>query len=422
MKFKVNFKDVNIKILTVEVIIFFAAIVGSGYFLNRHDPFGIKGTANYFLIFLTVITLFYGIAAGIIALILSLPILIYFYNPFPMHFFLFNFLMVLILGEFYFYWNRSIKKAEEKSEYIEEKFNELRKNFYFLKLSFDQIEKSYVTKPVTVRGMIQDIKKLFVSGEKPYGEMINMLSQLFKIERASLFIKNGQREEYVDAGGVGKPVKLDLKDYLIEESFREKTLTYLPSILKNDEKKHSEYLAVIPVFNFDVPEALLVIKDIAFIEYNKENLLLIYLFMFYFFENIKNVNSLSHDAKKYIEVFDIDFLIEIERLYKIWVRFKIESSIIVFYVKEENYSKDFYSVIEDKVRNLDMIESTDNYKIVIVILSFTPKSGCKSFLSRIGIGIIDRFGETFYKDIRHEIYTIDKEPGTLIKNIIECKK
>ena len=422
MKFKINFKDVNIKILTVEVILFFAAIITAGYFLNRQDPLGIKGTANYFLIFLTVITLFYGIAAGIISLILSLPILIYFYRPFPMHFFLFNFLMVLILGEFYFYWNRNIKKAEEQSEYVEEKFNELRKNFYFLKLSFDQIEKSYVTKPVTVRGMIQDIKKLFVSGEKPYGEMINMLSQLFKIERASLFIKSGPGEEYADAGDIGEPVKLDLKDYLIEESFREKTLTYLPPILKNDEKKHSEYLAVIPVFNSDVPEAVFVIKDIAFIEYNKENLLLVYLFMFYFFENIKSVGSLSHNTKKYIEVFDIDFLIEIERLYKIGVRFKIESSIVVFYVKDENYSKDFYSILEDKVRNIDMIESTDNYKIVIVILPFTPKSGCKSFLSRVARGIIDRFGENFYKDIRQEIYTIDKEPGTLIKNIIEYKE
>ncbi len=310
MKFKINFKDVNIKILTVEVILFFAAIVVAGYFLNRHDPMGIKGMTSYFLIFLTVITLFYGIAAGIISLILSLPILIYFYRPFPMHFFLFHLLMVLILGEFYFYWNRNIKKAEEKSEYVEEKFNELRKNFYFLKLSFDQIEKSYVTKPVTVRGMIQDIKKLFASGEKPYGEMINMASQLFKIERASLFIKSKSGGEYEDVGDIGEPVKLDLNDYLVEESFREKTLTYLPSILKNDKESHSEYLAVIPVFNSDIAEAVFVIKDIAFIEYNKENLLLVYLFMFYFFENVKSVSGLSNNIKKYIKILDIDFLIE----------------------------------------------------------------------------------------------------------------
>ena len=422
MKFKVNFRDVNIKILTVEIFIFFAAVVIAGYFLNKHNPLGLKGTVNYFLIFLTVITLFYGIAAGLISLILSLPVLLYFYPSFPTHFFLFNLLMVLVFGEFYFYWNRNVKKAEEKSEYVEEKFNELRKNFYFLKLSFDQIEKSYVTKQVTVRGMMQDIKKLFAYGEKPYSEMVNILSQLFKIERASLFIKNKSDEKYEDVGDIGEPVKFELNDYLLEESFREKTLTYLPSLLKKDENKHSEYLAVIPVFNSDNLEAVFLIKDIAFVEYNKENLLLIYLFMFYFFENLKNVKGLSNKTKKFIEIFDIDFLLEIERLHKIWEKFKIESSIVAFYVKNDKYSKDFYSIMEDRVRNLDMIEAVDNYKIAIVMLPFTPKSGCKSFVSRVNRGIIDRFGETFYKDLRQEIFQIDKEPAELIENIVVKKK
>ncbi|RZV39269.1 MAG: hypothetical protein EVJ48_04895 [Candidatus Acidulodesulfobacterium acidiphilum] len=422
MKFKVNFRDVNIKILTVEIFIFFAVIVFSGYFINKHNPLGLKGSVNYFLIFLTVITLFYGIVAGLISLILSLPILLYFYSPFPTNFFLFNLLMVLVFGEFYFYWNRNVKKAEEKSEYVEEKFNELRKNFYFLKLSFDQIEKSYVTKQVTVRGMIQDIKKLFAYGEKPYSEMVTMLSQLFKIERASLFIKNKSGKKYEDVGDVGEPVKFELNDYLLEEAFREKTLTYLPSLLNKDENEHSEYLAVIPVFNLDNLDAVFLIKEIAFVEYNKENLLLIYLFIFYFFENLKNIKGLSQETKKFIELFDIDFLLEIERLHKIWEKFKIESSIVAFYLKDDKYSKDFYSIMEDKVRNLDMIEAVDNYKIAIVMLPFTPKSGCKSFVSRISRGIIDRFGETFYKDLRQEIFQIDKEPAELIENIVVKKK
>ena len=417
MKIKINFKDVNIKILTVEVIIFFSVILTAGYFVNKHDPLGINSGISYFLIFLTVVTLYYGIAAGIISLILSLPALVYFYPHFPMHFFLFNLLMVLIMGEFYFYWSSNIKKAEEKSEYIEEKFNELRKNFYFLKLSLDQIEKSYVTKPVTIRGVVQDVKKLFALGGKPYKDLINMVSQLFKIERASLFILNNADGGYEDAADIGDPVELNLKDYLVEESFREKTLTYLPSILSRKKENSSEYLAVIPIFDSDNAVAVFAVKDMAFTEYNKESLLLIYLFLYYFFEYIKSVNGLSEDIRAYINVIDIDFLMEMERLYKIWDKFKIESALLIFYVKDADSNKEFYSFMEDKIRNLDMIASVNNGKTIIILLPFTPKSGCKSFINRVDNGIIEKFGKTFLGNIGREINIINDEPGSLISNI-----
>lgn len=421
MKSKINFQDINVKILTVEVIAFFMIILISMYLLNRHDPFEIKGNVSYFLLFLAVITLFYGILWGLLSLVLALPFLFYFYRPFPLDYFLFNLLMVLVFGEFYYYWRRSINKEEGKRKYIEEKFNDLRKNFFFLNLSHDQMEKSYVTKPVSIRSVIKEIKKLFILGDQPYDDLLSIISNLFKIEMASLFVKNHSKGSYENVAYIGKPLTLNLNDYLVEESLREKTIKYLPSILNKEIEISSEYLAVIPIFNSDNADAyeIFVIKEIEFTEYNEENLLLIYLFFYYFFESIENVNRLDKNIQAYVKIFDIDFLIEIKKLYKIWTKLKIDSSLLVLNFKDVTPAKKIYSFMEDKIRSLDMIVSLNNNKTILILLPFTPESGCKSFINNLNSSIMDQFGKAFLSDIKEDIVMIDNDPELILSGIVK---
>lgn len=410
-----SFKDVSVKVLMAEVILFFAVILTAGYFFDRSNPLSIHGSVSYLLIFMAVVTLYYGIFAGLLGIIISVPALFYFYKPFPLDFFLFNLIMVLVFGEFYFYWSRNIKRLEEKNEYVEEKFNELRKNYFFLKLSYDQMEKSYVTKPVTIRGTIQKIKEIFAKKGASYEELVKTMAQLFNIERASLFVKD---VSFNRVAFIGEPIDIDMKDYLLMESLREKTVTYLPSILK--EEHSSEYLAVIPIFFIkDEAKAVLLIKDISFTDFNRENLLLIHLFLFYFFESLDAASKISKNLAEYLNILDIDFLIEMNRLYNIWKKFKIDSTVVIYLIRGEEDNSEFASFMEDNIRNLDMINSTrkGNVSRFIILLPFTAKSGTKSFIDRVNDKITDKFGKTFLESIKQGTMSINKKPESLLDGI-----
>ncbi|MFW0884943.1 PelD GGDEF domain-containing protein [Candidatus Acidulodesulfobacterium sp. H_13] len=410
-----SFKDVSIKVLMIEVILFFAVILTAGYFFDRSNPLSIHGSISYLLIFMAVITLYYGIFAGLLGIILSVPALFYFYKPFPLDFFLFNLIMVLIFGEFYFYWSKNKKRLEEKNEYVEEKFNELRKNYFFLKLSYDQMEKSYVTKPVTIRGTVQKIKEIFAKKGASYEELIKTMAQLFNIERASLFVKD---VSFNRVAFIGEPITIDMKDYLVMESLRKKAVTYLPSILK--EEHSSEYLAVIPIFFMqDEAKAMLLVKDISFTDFNRENLLLMHLFLFYFFESLDAASKISKSLAKYLNIFDIDFLIEMNRLYNIWKKFKIDSAAVIYLIHDEGDNSEFASFMRDNIRNLDMINSIRKGGVsrFIILLPFTAKSGTKSFTDRVNGKITDKFGKTFLEKIKQGTILISKEPEFLLDGI-----
>lgn len=414
-----SYKDANIKILLVEVLLFFGAIFSSGYFLNNRDPLSIHGNASYFLIFLAVVTLYYGIFAGITGIILSGPLLYIFYKPFPLNFFLYNLLMILIFGEFHFYWIRTIKNVEEKNEYIEEKFEELRKNYFFLKLSYDQIEKSYITKPVTIRGEVQRLKKMIVGEKASYQDLLSIIAQLFSIERASLYVSGSPM---ANVANIGEAIKLDMDDPLVMKSLEEgeygkESISYLPSILGEKEGNGSEYLAVIPVVLRDSVKAICLINQISFTEYTKDNLLLMHLFLYYSFQLMETLGSMGKDAIGVIDTLGMDFTAELDRLYKIWKKFRIESTIVAYTLDPEESRGKLFSFLEDKVRSLDMVSCFGDTNVILVLLPFTPVSGAKIFVQRIDSDISGIMGKTFQNRITKEILMVDREPENLKADI-----
>lgn len=395
MDIKKLYHSVNIKILIIEVLFFYGMLLVVGYLLNQKYILGIK-PISFLLVFLAVITLYYGIIGGLLSLAVSFLPLLYFYKTFPISFFLWNLLMVLIFSEFNFYWNRQIKKIKEENRYYQSKFDELRKSFFFLKLSHEQIEKSYVVKPVSIRSIIQKIKEKFVAEDGlHYDELIKLISNLFSIEKCSLHLKTGGA--FREIVNIGDSINFNSDDPLIKKVLEEKTASYMPLLLANKENG-SQYLAVIPVVIENDIKAIFLIESIPFMSYSKENMMLIDLFLNYSFEDMELLNSIKYEIKEYINSFDVDFLKEVFKLSKIWEKFKIESIIIAYFIKDKDYEDNFLNFMEGMVRSLDMVCYLKDKGVLLTLLPFTNNAGGKSFIIRLNNSILSMFGKTFLDD------------------------
>jgi len=395
MEIKKLYQGINIKILIIEVLFFYIILFVIGYFLNQKYILAIK-PISFLLVFLAVITLYYGIVGGLLSLAVSFLPLLYFYKTFPVSFFLWNLLMVLIFSEFNFYWNRQIKKTQEENRYYLLKFDELRKNFFFLKLSHEQIEKSYVVKPASIRNIIQKIKETFITQDgESYDELINLIANLFNIEKCSLHLKTG--DTLRETVNIGNSISFDSSDPLIKKALEEKTTSYMPALL-NGEENGSQYLAVIPIVINNETQSVFLIESMPFTNYSKENLMLIDLFLNYSFEDLEILNTMKDEIKKYINSFDIDFLKEVFNLSKVWEKFRIESFIAAYFIKDKDYEDNFQNFIEGMVRSLDIVCFVKNKGVFFVLLPFTSNAGGKSFTIRVNNYILSLFGKTFLDD------------------------
>lgn len=406
------FQDIALKFIFFEVLVFLVFYVVIGFSISPDDPFLIEQPFSYFMVFLVTVTLFYGLAGGMIAIFAAVPALIFFYKAFPMDFFLWHFLITLISGEFHYYWRRRIALSEEERRYIEEKFEDIKKDLFLLKISHDQMERSYLVKPVSVRKVLEDIRRFLVGNSSPYERFMDLISQVCFVESGAIFLSEAR--QYRKVVEMGDEIDLDINDPLVRNCIEKGEISYI-SQLYNESSK---YLAVIPAQDRDEEiKALFVIKSIPFLYLNSDNIFSISVFFFWLMREIETKEYVC-DIKKEFPDMEITFLKELKKVCELRHNYGIESSLIVFILDEED--KGFYMLIEEKIRSLDTIMpyKVKNQHLLIVLLPLTSLSSCRGFIERIKREIIERFGSSYWKQIRYRPYDVEKDPLKNLKKLV----
>ena len=156
-------RELHHRFAYIETLFLTAFYFGAGYLLNRNDILFISGDLTFLTGFLAVVTLYFGTGSGLFSLGIFVVIMFSFYPDFDHNVFLKELVLVFIFGEFHFYWNKTITSLKRLTESQEERFEELGKAFYALKVSHDQLELNYVLKPVSLRrsllNIIEDFKE-----------------------------------------------------------------------------------------------------------------------------------------------------------------------------------------------------------------------------------------------------------------------
>jgi len=419
-------KELNLKILIAEIFIFTLALLFIGMYTNPSDPLFIESKFGYlfYLLPLLVFTLYYGLVAGIISFFIIVLMAFFFYKEFPTVYILWLFLFVLVASEFNYYWSENVKKAEEKFKYADGKLRDLARELMLLKISHDQLEKQYIIKPISIREVIYQIKQKIISNfeeKEVFNMLMNLLIQSFNIEKAAFVYIDLKKNNFKIISSTHDDFDFNIKDVLVSKAIEDRSISYLSKI-----EEESKYYAAIPVFISETQVYLFIIEEIGFLSLNMDTLLMINLFIYYIVSEKITLEKIK-DIVKNFDMFDIDFIKEIYRMSEIKKNLVIESSLVIFQIKESIEDENIKNLLRKNLRGLDIMDSLfiqeNNLLIIPILLPFTPISGANSFVERVKNILVENLSLSFFeKNIKLKIEAVDINPAKNLLSILEIIK
>ncbi len=373
--------DTSIVIKYAESSIISLLFIFVGYLLNIQDPCFLENKLNISIFFIAILTLFFGwggLLPFIVIYTLSMTI---FYDTIDLYQILQLTLLGLILYLFQYVWHTRMKEQKVKEEYLNQKLNENTNAFYTLKASYDKIEKSYITKPFSLKNSLQKVIDLTNTQSNSKVEFLKLLSQIYQVRKSMIIIY--ENDEIAQLYSLDKNSKFNENDPLIKKAIQENSPIYVDL---NDEHNQSKYLIVIPLKIENKNKiSLLVIEDILFSSFNKDTLLEISVIFTYFLQSLdkKNFMELNNCNRPYLTN---DFAFELCKLKNIEKTYNIPSSIITFKSNNYDYIQKLLSTIKKEKRAIDIIQTlrVDNMNYAIMILfPFSNRSSVDGFFERL---------------------------------------
>ncbi len=409
------FHEVSIKVLLGEIVVLTAGLAFAGYMLNPEDPFLVNERITYLMVLLTVLTLYYGLGAGLTALFISTLLILYFYETFPTDYFLWHALLTLIMGEFNFYWRRHMERATLKSSYMEDKLDDMARNFILLKESHNQLERAYLVKPVSIRSILYDVREAIARAEKEeaYRILMSLLSTNFNLSKGAIYRKDDGA--FTPVASAGEDVRLDVKDPLVRRAIEEERVCYVSML--DFEREVSQYLAVVPIIDGE-PRLLMLIKEMPFVSLNKDNLFLFYVLLHHLYEEEKVLEEIAPLVERFRDI-SIDFLKEVRTHYELRRTLDVESTLVALHVKKS--ALDVEEIIKDNLRTLDVIckVDRDDQEMFLILLPFAGMEDAKGFYKRLRRTLINYMGiEIFSDNVNHRFFHLTEEPCVLLEEML----
>jgi len=351
--------------------------------LSPNDPCILKHSTLPLAILLAVVTLFHGVISGLLAIVMIGIAMKFGYAQFDYRSFLGLLVLVLIFGEFHYYWNKVISKLEGEAAFNREKLQELGNAFYMLKISHDQIERSYIVKPMSIRNSISAIKSEFYeTGVRKdfYQNFINMLKKTFSIEEAVL-VELENDKTYKTLAKSYDTEDFDPNDLLVKDAFEKQQPLYV-----SDPKYHvgSRYLAAIPSVVNNKVAGMFVIEKMPFVSFNKDTLVSISILIDYIFIESQKVFILKN-MNAFFPQFGENFRFETYRLHTIWKQSGVLSSILVFRTSDDLTIHRIEEIMRKNIRTpevFDRIEFNERH-ILAILFPFNDTAFIDGFMERI---------------------------------------
>lgn len=367
---------------TISIVLLYLAV---GYLLDPLDILMIHFDFSSLTIVLAIVTLFHGISSGLLAMLLIGITMQYGYSEFHYLYYLNEFILMMIFGEFHYYWNRIINQHATEDKFTRTKLSELSKAFYALKISHDQIEKSYVLKPMSLRNSILKIKENYNQemNDGFYQDFLQLLQKSLNIDAAFLLsiedATEGVKMELL--AKVSCAENIDKGDLLIEDAYNKMMPLYVSS---SESYSGSKYLAAIPAISNGQVIGMLVIVKMPFMSFNKDNLIAATILINYMFDELSKMEILQ-DIEEFLPHFGSNFRFESFRLHKLNRDFHTETTLLLYKSYDNLSTHLLIEAVTKNLRTLELMSSIkgDRFDIVAVLFPFSDIASVDGFVKRI---------------------------------------
>ena len=341
-----------------EVILFTLIIFALGYYYDNQDPLLIHQDFSFLILWLAMVTLFYGLSMGLIMWMVFAVVSFFTYSNDSIFtiVLLENLFFVFLFGLFFSNLHNEINQSTIKNKYLKLRLKELTSAFFTLKISHDKLESIYITQPASFRFVISEVLENcdHNTPELSANNTLKILKMFCSVDAATIWrIRQGQIiRSFASVGEMSEIPKQD--DKLIQEAISQKKAIYLKDL---EEKNQTAYIYAVPFLDKrEQVVALLIVKEIPFLVYNEDTLLKINVVFNYVWTEYKKRASLEkiqhednevilHDDTVHEQQKMVDFKLEVIRLTNIYDDFKIDSRIYTLSTKNEYLDieiKDFF--------------------------------------------------------------------------------
>jgi len=348
-----------------------------GFFINSKDPFFINHEGHFLSLILGLITLFHGLECGLFSLCIIAGIVKFSYENFLLKSLLYELVLVLLYGEFHYYWKRRIKRVKNELSYVKRKLSELGTSFYFLKISHDQLEKVYVTKPMSLRNSVKEITKIgFEDRKEAFASFLVLLNKAYSLKKGVICSVKDNRAKLMVKN---RDATFNKYDLMIETCIKQKQPVYIST----EVEMNTDYLAVIPALNGADVAGLLIVEDMPFMDFNKDNLITMSILTEYFFFEMNKVEVLKNMGAA-LKGFSDDFRFEVYRLFSIFDKYNVSSTVLILKTEEKLMFHLLKDKLDQSLRFLDIYSymEKDSFFSVAILFPLADKASVEGFLNR----------------------------------------
>lgn len=403
-------------------------------FISPDDPLYLKGPFPWPWIAPLVLSLRYGISAGMTsAFLLVAPLVLPVLQGnqtyrLPTAYVLGGLLMVLLSGQFSSVWNKRLRRSDILGRHAGERFEQLSKAYFMVRLSHDRLEQNLVSRPVTLRGAMEELRKLLVreggglSKESSRG-LLAILVHYCRIGSAAIYsCRDGAATTEILAS-CGRGSEMQSDDLLLRAAMESGNTAY-QAVNTLEPDKSSSYLVVAPI-RTSSGEILgvLLIEEMPFLALERETLQIMAVILSYFADH----SGASESAYDIISLFPdcpTMFAAELVKMARLSRDLDIVSAVSMIEIPPLSHQTEISMALERLQRGLDHSWRRDVGDMVQIftLMPFSGTAGIEGYLTRISDYLMYNYTLSFKEDglrFRSRLISSDETPDRILVELIK---
>lgn len=452
-------KDITMKLdRWLETFAITAISILGGVVLNGSDPLFVHAQFPWIWFGPLLIALRYGIAPGLVStggICLALIVMPRFGLPigeFPTNYVLGGLLMVLITGQFSEIWNKRLRHADQLSKHTNERFEQLSRAYFMVRLSHDRLEQNLISRPVTLRDAMGDLRKLLVThGGRMDSEtgsaLLSILMHYCSLESAAIYLAD-DNEEIVEhpLAECGKGAPLHQDDLLFRSAIESGYSAYQainrhivegqttsPAALsaavwsvdtsRGNPKEQTSYLVVAPMRTSSGKLlGMLFVTEMPFLNLHRETLQIMGVLLAYASDQTESVQQASNLLSRFPGC-PPNFAAEMFKTVRLKRDLEVNSALVVIQVSAGPRMDELCRTMERQQRGLDHSwrRPTEWGTQLVTLMPFSGPASIEGYQSRLDTILQRQFGRSIGQEgitMRSTIVTAD-DPLAQLAGLLE---
>ena len=404
------------------------------YITNPSNPFYVKSIFPWPWIACIIIALQYGFGPGLVSLLviafaigMNASFAALAIAPYQMYL-LTGMLLVCLCALYSSSWMQRVLRAEELYNYTEQRLDTLSRSYNILRVSYDYLEQSLISKPITLREIEKNLQLALLQSEGQITpasatQFLEMASQYCGLQDAGIFLMHGKEPTLRPVAAIGNINQLDNNDPLVRHVIDSDDLNY---VTLNDmtDPSNAGYLVVVPMYASNKNlVGILVVKEMSFWKLNAETLQILQILSLYFAEEVTVVDQTKNLLLSFPDC-PPEFLKELEKLLHIKRSINIDSSMVAIRIYPSPQMNNLIHVLKKQQRGLDYLwdHDEDGSHVLLTLMPFTNEIGISGYLTRVSNTLTENFGKSMQElgMVARYISLYDQKAEVIITDLIQA--